>query len=192
MPTLAVGMKGVARKSGGAAPASSRQTWAWHAEIAGDANVAEKSAAIHRAILTGLLSSLAQKGETYEYAIAGGGKGNIWPGSGVFQGRPKWIVAAEVVETTRRYLRCCAKIDPRWIESLAGHLVKRSYRDPHWDQAAASAMAIERVTLFGLPIVPGRRVRLGPIDPRTARELLIRHGLVEGQFERKPDFLAAQ
>jgi ATP-dependent helicase HrpA len=149
----------------------------------------EKYAAVHRAILAGLLSNLAQKGETYEYTIAGGGKGNIWPGSGVFQGRPTWIVAAEVVETTRRYLRCCARIDPRWIEPLAAHLVKKNYRDAQWDAAAASATALERVTLFGLTIVPGRRVRLGPIDPRTARELMIRHGLVEGQLERKPEFL---
>jgi ATP-dependent helicase HrpA len=149
----------------------------------------EKYAAIHRAILAGLLSNLAQKGETYEYTIAGGGKGNIWPGSGIFQGRPKWIVAAEVVETTRRYLRCCARIDPRWIEPLAAHLVKKNYRDAQWDAAAASAMALERVALFGLTIVPGRRVRLGPIDPRTSRELMIRHGLVEGELERKPEFL---
>jgi ATP-dependent helicase HrpA len=186
MPTLAVGMK-----TGKARQPASRREHAHGKRGHGTENAAsnEKYAAIHRAILTGLLSSLAQKGETYEYTIAGGGKGNVWPGSGVFQGRPKWIVAAEVVETTRRYLRCCARVDPRWIEPLAGHLVKRSYRDPQWDPATASAMAIERVTLFGLPIVPGRRVRLGPIDPRTARELLIRHGLVEVQFERKPDFL---
>ncbi|MCC6126175.1 MAG: ATP-dependent RNA helicase HrpA [Pirellulales bacterium] len=183
MPTLAVGRKGATR--------TSRQ----HAHdkrghgTENSTYSTDKYAAIHRAILTGLLSNLAQKGETYEYTVAGGGKGNLWPGSGVFQGRPKWIVAAEVVETTRRYLRCCAKIDPRWIEPLAGHLAKKTHRDPQWDPAAASAMAIERVTLFGLTIVPGRRVRLGPIDPQTARELLIRHGLVEGQFEKKPDFL---
>jgi ATP-dependent helicase HrpA len=187
MPALAVGMQKDAqanRHSNGRRGHGARRGRAIE-----DSTTNEKFAAIHRAILTGLLSSLAQKGETYEYTIAGGGKGNIWPGSGAFQGRPKWIVAAEVVETTRRYLRCCARIDPRWVEALAGHLVKRSHRDPQWDQAAASAMAIARVTLFGLPIVPGRRVRLGPIDARTARELMIRHGLVEGQLERKPDFL---
>ena len=88
---------------------------------------------IHRAILTGLLSSVALRGDGYEYSVAGGGKAHVWPGSGVFQQKPKWLVAAEVVETTRRYLRTCGQIDPRWIERIAGHLVKRTYHGVHWD-----------------------------------------------------------
>ncbi len=144
---------------------------------------------IHRAILSGLLSSLAHRGEGYEYTVAGGGKANLWPGSGVFKGKPKWLVAAELVETTRRYLRTCGRIDPRWIEPIAGHLVKRSYHGVHWAPAHASAMALERITLFGLTIVAGRRIHYGPIDPALSRHLMIEQGLVEGHIEPKPAFL---
>ena len=104
-------------------------------------------------------------------------------------GKPRWIVAAEVLETTRRYLRTCARIDPDWVEPLAEHLVHRTYSEPHWDRAAASAFAFEKVSLLGLPIVPRRRWPYGPIDPETARQLLIQHGLVEGQWDREPRFL---
>ena len=121
--------------------------------------------------------------------MAGGGKAHVWPGSGVFQQKPKWLVAAEVVETTRRYLRTCGRIDPRWIERIAGHLVKRTYHGVHWAPAHASAMALERVTLFGLTIVAGRRIHYGPIDPAMSRHLMIEQGLVEGHIEPKPAFL---
>jgi ATP-dependent helicase HrpA len=144
---------------------------------------------VHRAILSGLLSSLAQRGDGYDYTVAGGGKANLWPGSGIFKAKPKWVVAAELVETTRRYLRTCGRIDPRWIEPIAGHLVKRSYHGVHWAPAHASAMALERITLFGLTIVAGRRIHYGPIDPTTSRHLLIEQGLVEGHIEPKPAFL---
>jgi ATP-dependent helicase HrpA len=145
---------------------------------------------LHRAILAGLLSSIALRGETHEYTVAGGGKANFWPGSGLFRIKAKWIVAAEQVETTRRYLRCCARIDPRWIEPLAGHLIKRSYNDLHWESKWASAVALERLTLFGLVIVAGRPIRYGPIDPDASRQLLIEHGLVQGDLQPKPGFLA--
>ncbi len=145
---------------------------------------------IHRAILTGLLSSVATRDDSGQYAVAGGGKALLWPGSGIFGGRPKWVVAAELVETGRRYLRFCAKVQPRWIEPIAAHLVKRAYSDVHWDRAAASAVAMERVSLFGLTLVSGRRVRYGPIDPAGSRELLIQHGLVDGELDTKADFLA--
>jgi ATP-dependent helicase HrpA len=144
---------------------------------------------IHRAILTGLLSNLANRGEGYDYNVAGGGKGNIWPGSGLFQQKPKWLVAAELVETTRRYLRTCGRIDPQWIEPIAEHLVKRTYHGVHWAPAHASAMALERVTLFGLTIVGGRRIHYGPIDPAMSRHLMIEEGLVGGHIEPKPTFL---
>ena len=136
-----------------------------------------------------MLSSLALRGDGYEYSVAGGGKAHLWPGSGVFQQKPKWLVAAEVVETTRRYLRTCGQIDPRWIERIAGHLVKRTYHGVHWAPAHASAMALERVTLFGLTIVAGRRIHYGPIDPAMSRHLMIEQGLVEGHIEPKPAFL---
>jgi ATP-dependent helicase HrpA len=141
---------------------------------------------IHRAILAGLLSSIATRGDGHDYNVANGGKANLWPGSGMFNSKAKWIVAAEQVETTRRYLRCCSRIDPRWIEPLAGHLIKRSYSDLHWEGKWASAVALERLTLFGLTIVAGRPVRYGPIDPDASRQLLIEHGMVEGDLEPKP------
>ncbi|MFZ1934100.1 MAG: DUF3418 domain-containing protein, partial [Thermoguttaceae bacterium] len=144
---------------------------------------------IHRAILTGLLSSLANRGDGYEYTVAGGGKAVLWPGSGVFKQKPKWVVGAEVVETTRRYLRTCGQIDPRWIERIAAHLVRRTYHGVHWAPAHASAMALEKVTLFGLTIVAGRRIPYGPIDPAMSRHLMIEQGLVEGHIEPKPTFL---
>ena len=128
-------------------------------------------ASIHRSLLSGLLSSVANRGETNEYTAAGGGKFLLWPGSGIIAtptrnasegqspSRPSWVIAGEMVETTRRYLRTVARIDPAWIEPLATHLVTRSYSDPHWDRRAAGAMASEKVTLFGLTIVPRRRAR---------------------------------
>jgi ATP-dependent helicase HrpA len=145
--------------------------------------------AIHRAILAGLLASVALRTETYEYTAAGGNKAYLWPGSGLFSKRPGWIAAAEMVETGKRYLRTCARIDPRWIEPLADHLVKRTYLDPHWDRASGTPIAFEKVTLFGLPVVPRRRVAFGPVDPVHARELFIQHALVEGEVERAPEFL---
>ncbi len=145
--------------------------------------------AIHRAILTGLLSGIALRGEGHDYTVAGGGKANLWPGSGMFHGKAEWIVAVEQVETTRRYLRCCARIDPRWIEPLAEHLIKRSYNDMHWESKWSSAAALERLTLFGLVIVARRPVRYGPIDPEASRQLLIEHGLVQGDWQPKPAVL---
>jgi len=144
---------------------------------------------IHRAILTGLLSSVAMCGESGQYSVAGGGKALLWPGSGIAGAKPWWVVAAELIETGRRYLRCCAKIQARWVEPIAAHLVKRSYSDVHWDRDSASAVAMEKVSLFGLTLVSGRRVRYGPLDPAASRELLIQHGLVEGEMDRPPEFL---
>lgn len=147
-------------------------------------------AAIHRALLTGFLSSVAFRSETHEYTVAGGGKANLWPGSAVFSAKPKWIVAAEVVETTRRYVRTVARINPAWIEPVGDHMLNRSYSDPHWDRASGSALAFEKVSLMGLTIVARRRVRYGPVKPAAARELLIQHGLVEGEFDTRGPFLA--
>ncbi len=138
--------------------------------------------AVHQALLTGLLSGIAYRSDTYEYTGAGGNKLHLWPGSALFQERPKWIVAAELVETTRRYCRVVARINPDWIEPLSAHLVSRSYNEPHWDRRSGSAMVFERVSLFGLLIVPRRRVPLGPVDPDTARQLFIQHALVEGDL----------
>jgi ATP-dependent helicase HrpA len=147
-------------------------------------------AAVHQALLTGLLSNVALRGDANEYTAGGNQKVFLWPGSGVYARKPKWIVAAELVETTRRYARTAARIDPEWLESLAPHLVKRSYSDPYWDAKGGGAMAFERVSLFGLTIVPRRRVRYSPIDPKLSRRLLLQHGLVEGQMTTRGAFRA--
>lgn len=149
----------------------------------GDAAIVDDNryAAIHQSLLAGLLSGVAMAGDKNEYTGAGGLKLFLWPGSGVFASKPipKWIVAAELVETSRQYARCVARIQPQWLETVAAHLVRRSYSDPHWSRKQGGAFCYERVSLFGLPVVLRRRVALAPIDPATARALMIEQGLVE-------------
>lgn len=142
----------------------------------------DRYAAIHQAILAGLLSGVAMAGDKNEYTGAGGLKLFLWPGSGVFEAKPKWIVAAELVETAKQYARTVARIQPAWIESVGGHLLTASYRDPHWSRKSGGAFVYQHLSLFGLPVVAGRRVPLPPIDPGTARALLIEHGLVGGDL----------
>lgn len=144
--------------------------------------------AIHRSLLTGLLSGVALLGDRHEYTGASNIKFHLWPGSGIFESKPKWIVAAEIVETSRRYGRTVGKISPDWIERLAAHLVKRRYTDPHWSKKRQSAMASEHVSLFGLPIVAGRLVSYSKIDPAAARDLLIERGLAGDEFEGTQEF----
>ncbi|MGM0595372.1 MAG: ATP-dependent RNA helicase HrpA, partial [Pseudomonadota bacterium] len=153
--------------------------------------------AIHRALLAGLLSNIAHKDEReqkgpppkkqrrkplVEYLGARNIKLAIFPGSSQAKRAPKWIMAAELVETSRLFARDVAQIDPAWIEPLAGELVKRTYLEPHWEKRAGQVAAFEQVTLFGLLIIPRRKVNYGPIDPPLSRELFIRHGLVEGEL----------
>ena len=146
-------------------------------------------AAIHKAILTGLLSNVAMRTDVYQYTVPGGQKFNLWPGSALFLKRPKWVVAAELVETNRRYLRTVAQINSRWIEPAAVHLIKRFYSDPHWEASSQAPVAYEKVTLLGLPIVSGRKMPLGPVDAPAAREILIQSALVEGRLAANLDFL---
>ena len=134
---------------------------------------------IHQALLSGLLSGVAMATDKNEYLGAGNLKLFLWPGSGVFASKPKWIVAAELVETSKQFARCVARIQPEWIEAVGKHVVKRSYGDPYWSEKKSGAFCYERVNLFGLPIVLRRPVPLAPIDPVTARTLMIEHGLVE-------------
>ena len=145
---------------------------------------------IHKAVLAGLLSHVGFKssGQDRDYLGARNTRFMIFPGSGLFEKPPKWVVAAELVETTRLYARSVARIQPEWLESLAGHLVKRSYSEPHWQGRRGQAGAYEKVTLFGLTIVPRRRVNYGPIDPVLSRELFLRHGLVDGDFDTRARF----
>jgi len=137
---------------------------------------------IHQALLSGLLSNVAMWKEKNEYTGAGGLSLYLWPGSGVVEAKPKWIVAAEWVETAKQYARTVARIDPQWIEQIGSHLLKRSHSDPHWSAKTSGAYCFERVSLFGLPVVARRRVPLAPIDRSTARDLMIEHGLVEEQM----------
>ncbi|MFT5301945.1 MAG: ATP-dependent helicase HrpA [Mariniblastus sp.] len=144
--------------------------------------------AIHRSLLAGLLSGVALLGDRHEYTGASNIKFHLWPGSGIFESKPKWIVAAEIVETSRRYGRTVGKISPDWIEKLASHLVKRRYSEPHWSKKRQSVMASEHVTLFGLPIVSGRSVGYGKIDPQVSRDLFIERALADGEFEGNHEF----
>ena len=143
--------------------------------------------AIHRALLTGFLSSIAMRTETSEYQVAGGQKGFLWPGSGQASKKTKWIVAAELLETTRRFLRTVSRIDPNWIEPLAGHLLTRTYSEPVWDPEGLAVMASEKVSLFGLLIVPRRQIRYGRIDAVKSRELFLWQGLVHGEWGVEED-----
>ena len=144
---------------------------------------------IHRSLLCGLLSNVAMRRDGPEYEGAGGTSFFVWPGSASFARKPKWIVAGELVETSRRYLRTVAPIQPNWIEPLAAHIVKRSYTDPFWSRTSGTVLAYEKVTLFGLTIVAGRRTPYGQHDSETARRLFIEHALVGGDFDSEPRFL---
>jgi ATP-dependent helicase HrpA len=143
---------------------------------------------IHRALLTGLLSNIGVKDEQREYLGARGSRYFIHPGSGLFKESPKWIIVAERVETTRQYGRIVAKIQPGWIEDAAAHLVQRSYSEPHWQSKSGQVAAYEKVTLYGVTIIPKRRVNYGPINPAEAREVFLRFALVEGDFETRAPF----
>lgn len=141
------------------------------------------SAALHRSLLTGLLSGVAQRTDKGDYLGAGGLRFFLWPGSGLANKRPEWIVVNEILETSRRFGRMAAAIDVKWVESLAGHLISCSYSNPHWSAKAQAAMADEKVTLFGLPIVPRRLVPLRNHDSKLARRLFIDEGLVASRFD---------
>jgi ATP-dependent helicase HrpA len=136
---------------------------------------------VHRSLLAGLLSHVGSYDRrTRDHVGARQAHFAIAPGSVLFKRSPRWVMAGELVETTRMWARMVARIQPEWIEPLAQHLVKRSYSTPVWDPIRATAVVDERVTLFGLPIVEGRQVQLGRIDPPLARDLFIQHALVEG------------
>lgn len=147
--------------------------------------------AIHSAILTGLLSHIGMKdGDKSEYIGARNARFMIFPGSGLFKKPPKWSMVAELTETSRLYGRTAARIQPEWIEPLAGHLLKRSYNDPRWSKKVGAVLASEKVTLYGITIVADREVQYGDIDPVVSRELFIRRALVEGDFETRHRFFA--
>ncbi|MCE0510496.1 ATP-dependent RNA helicase HrpA [Microbacterium sp. KKR3/1] len=158
--------------------------------------------AIHRALLSGLLSQIgildertAPAGKSHspakepkgrriaEYRGARGIRFSIFPGSGLRKKSPRAVIAAEIVETSRTFARTVAAIDPAWAEPLAGDLAKRQVTEPHWSKDAGAAVAFEKVTLFGLEIIPRRRVQFARIDRAASRELFVRHALVEGEWD---------
>src|SRR6478735_8687980 len=146
--------------------------------------------AIHQSLLAGLLSHVGVRDEQKrEYGGARGTRFGISPGSALFRKQPQFVMAEELVETSRLWARVNARIDPVWAEQLGEHLVKRQYSEPRWSGKRGSAVATERVTLYGVPLVVGRVVGLGRIDPELARDLFIRHALVEGDWHTEHAFL---
>ena len=151
-------------------------------------------------LLAGLLSHIGmqdteakQRGKRRpltEFAGARGARFAIFPDSSLARKPPQWVVAAELVETSRLWARVAARIEPEWAESLAAHLVRRSYSEPRWDARRGAAVATERVSLYGLPIVAARTVMYGRIDPAAARDLFITHALVEGDWQTHHKFFA--
>jgi ATP-dependent helicase HrpA len=144
--------------------------------------------ALHRALLSGLLGNLATKSDNEQYNGARGLKLHIFPASGLFKKQPKWMMAAELVETSRLYARGIAKINPEWVEAIAGNLCQHSYFEPHWEKRVAEVAAFERVSLYGLTLVAKRKVNYGAIDPVLSREIFIRNALVEGDFHCNAPF----
>ncbi|WP_335726561.1 ATP-dependent RNA helicase HrpA [Pseudonocardia sp. HH130630-07] len=185
-----------AARSSGMTPGESSPDWAAHADR------------IHQSLLAGLLSQVGMQDATdsgpgarkdgkkerkgpKDYLGARGARFAIWPGSGIAKKPPRWVMAAELVETTRLWARTVAPVQPEWIEPLAEHLVKKTYSEPRWSRKRASAVATERVTLHGLALVADRTVAYGRIDPEVSRDLFLRHALVEGDWETRHPFFHA-
>ncbi len=160
---------------------------------AGARYTAELANRVHMSLLAGLLSHIGMREEEAragrkrrgpaEFAGARGARFSIFPDSALAKKPPAWVVAAELVETSRLWARTAARIEPEWAEQLAAHLIKRSYSDPHWSARRGAAMAAEKVTLYGLPIVAARQVSYARVDPAAAREMFITHALVEGDWQ---------
>jgi ATP-dependent helicase HrpA len=145
--------------------------------------------AVHQALLCGLLSHIGLRDpDKRDYIGARNARFSIFPGSGLFRKQPQFVVAAELVETSRLYARINAEISPEWAEKLGAHLVKRTYSEPHWSKKRASVMAYERVTLYGVPLATDRAVAYGSVDAALARELFIRHALVYGEWDTRHRF----
>jgi ATP-dependent helicase HrpA len=147
---------------------------------------------VHRSLLSGLLSHIGLKDPARrDYLGARNARFAIFPGSALFKKQPDYLMAAELVETSRLWARVNAGIKPEWAEELAPHLVKRSYSEPHWERNRGAVMAFERVTLYGVPLVVARKVGYAAIEPELCRELFIRHALVEGDWQTRHHFFAA-
>jgi len=146
---------------------------------------------LHNALLTGLLGNIGFKADDEpHYLGARAIKFHIWPGSHLAKKAGKWVMAAELVDTTRLYARCVAQIQPEWLERVGGHLLKKSYGEPRWEKRTAQVSAYERATLYGLVVYSQRRINYGAINPKDAREIFIRDALVGGDFETRAPFFA--
>jgi ATP-dependent helicase HrpA len=146
---------------------------------------------IHVALLSGLLSHIGMRDAAKrEYLGARGARFSIFPGSTLARRQPSWVMVAELVETARLFGRTAARIEPAWVEPLAQHLVKRTYSEPRWERRRGAVVATERVTLYGLPIVAGRKVGYAQIDPELSRDLFIRRALVERDWDTRHGFFA--
>ncbi len=158
--------------------------WTWTAELP-RAFDAARYATLHRALLAGLLGNVGAKGDEGEgYLGTRGLRFHVHPGSGLAKKGPKWVVASELVETTRLYARCVGRVEPDWIEAAAGERVTRDYFEPRWDEGRGEVVASMRVQLYGLTLVPRRVVSFGAIDPPLAREVFIREALVPARSPR--------
>jgi len=145
-------------------------------------------ARVHRALLTGLLGNVGLRTDDGSYQGARGIKFWVHPGSSLGKKAPRWIMAAELTETTRLFARSVAGIEPEWLERMGAHLLKRSHTDPHWERKPAQVVAFERGTLYGLPVYVNRRIHYGPLDPTESRKTFIRQALVEGDWESHAPF----
>ncbi len=161
------------------------------AEASEAAQRAKSYAAVHKAILSGLLSQIGQKSEDGDYLGARQRRFWVHPSSVLGRKKPAWLMTAELVETTKLFARMVAKIEPDWIEPLAGHLIKKNHFEPHWEKRRGQVVAFEQVTLYGLIVVGRRPVHFGPVDPVASRELFIREGLVRGEINSRAKCLAA-
>ncbi|MDQ3475690.1 MAG: ATP-dependent RNA helicase HrpA, partial [Actinomycetota bacterium] len=150
----------------------------------------DDSAAIHRSLLSGLLTHIGVREGDRDFLGVRNARFALWPGSALAKKPPRWVMVAELVETARLFGRTVARTDPETIEKLAGHLVVRTYSEPHWDAKRGAVMAVERVTLYGVPLIAGRQANYGSIDPALTRELFIRHALVEGEWSTRHAFFA--
>jgi ATP-dependent helicase HrpA len=154
---------------------------------------------IHISLLSGLLSHVGMRDDGQktrakrrplpEFAGARGARFALFPDSSLARKPPSWVIVTELVETSRLWGRIAARIEPEWAEPLAAHLVRHSYSEPHWDARRGAAMALEKVTLYGLPIVTARKVGYARVDPAAARDLFIRHALVAGDWQTRHSFL---
>src|SRR6185503_785867 len=148
---------------------------------------------IHRALLAGLLGNIGIRDESGDSPTAYTGARGIkfWVHPGSWTRKPgKWLVAAELVETTRLFARCVASIDPKWLEDIGAHLIRREQQNPRWEKSRGEVIALERGTLYGVPVYFDRRVPFGPLDPALARDIFIQSALVEGGLETRAPFLA--